>query len=204
MTPEEAMFEMQELMDGVEWTPETRERIAEILTESGYPVRDLNGEVEDPPEYEEGSYFYTRDPVRFRIPGGEKTLPEGELVFISEAVMDLDSYTIVHGESGTLFCMDSDYIASSLMPVPTVYDCLNADDDNSVMDRYTVFSAGEIDNPKSRYTYLGCSVGGRAVSMWGEVKARDIAGDFNTLGRKVSVSQLDPETQRHIYLRMKG
>jgi hypothetical protein len=38
----EAMLLIQELLDGVEWTPSTLDEIAEILTRAGYRVRDLN------------------------------------------------------------------------------------------------------------------------------------------------------------------
>jgi hypothetical protein len=37
------LLAIQELMDGVEWTPDTLERIAELMTESGYTVRDTEG-----------------------------------------------------------------------------------------------------------------------------------------------------------------
>ena len=42
MTDHESMIAIQELMDGVEWTGDTREAIAEILINAGYKVRDLN------------------------------------------------------------------------------------------------------------------------------------------------------------------
>jgi hypothetical protein len=37
-----ALLAIQELLDGVEWTPDTLDNIAEILTRAGYRVRDLN------------------------------------------------------------------------------------------------------------------------------------------------------------------
>lgn len=42
MNDHELILEIQGLMDGVEWTPETLERIAELLRRSGYRVRDLD------------------------------------------------------------------------------------------------------------------------------------------------------------------
>lgn len=46
MTPEEALLRIQELLDGVEWTPDTLEAIAVVVQAAGYRVRDLNdGEV---------------------------------------------------------------------------------------------------------------------------------------------------------------
>ena len=36
----DALLAIQELMDGVEWTPDTLERIAEILEGAGYHVSD--------------------------------------------------------------------------------------------------------------------------------------------------------------------
>lgn len=78
------------------------------------------------------------------------------------------------------------------MPVPTVYDSLEAEDENNVMDRYTVFPVGEIDEVRAGYNYLGSSIGGRAISMWGEIKHTDIAAaNFDALGRKVPIYHLD-------------
>jgi hypothetical protein len=42
MTDHEAMLLIQQLLDGVEWTPDTLDSIAEILLSAGYRVRDLN------------------------------------------------------------------------------------------------------------------------------------------------------------------
>jgi hypothetical protein len=39
MTSDDAMLEIQELLDGVEWTPDTLDRIAEIMVTAGYPIR---------------------------------------------------------------------------------------------------------------------------------------------------------------------
>ena len=39
-TAPDALLAIQELMDGVEWTPDTLERIAEILEGAGYHVSD--------------------------------------------------------------------------------------------------------------------------------------------------------------------
>lgn len=44
MTDHDAMLAIQELMDGVEWTPDTLDAIAVILREAGYKVRDLDDE----------------------------------------------------------------------------------------------------------------------------------------------------------------
>lgn len=83
--------------------------------------------------------------------------------------------------------------------LPTVYDSLPAEDNNGVMDRYTVFPAGEIEVDQPRCSYLGCSVGGRAFSQWGEIEV----SDFSHLGRKVPVHELDKETQQHIFRRLR-
>ena len=37
-----ALLAIQELMDGIEWTPNTLGEIADILVRAGYRVRDLN------------------------------------------------------------------------------------------------------------------------------------------------------------------
>jgi hypothetical protein len=42
MSPHEALMAIRELMDGVEWTPDTLDKIAQILNRTGYTVRDLN------------------------------------------------------------------------------------------------------------------------------------------------------------------
>jgi hypothetical protein len=42
MIDHEAMLAIQQELDGVEWTADTLERIAEILHEAGYRVRDLD------------------------------------------------------------------------------------------------------------------------------------------------------------------
>lgn len=128
----EALQQIQELMDGVEWTPDTLDAIADVVKKAGYTVREV----------------------------GEDWQP------------------------------------------PTVYDSLPSEDENGIMDRFTVFPAGEIETPKERYNYLGCSFGGRAVSMWGEIKHSDV-DDFDHLGRKVPFHELDEDTQRHIFNRLK-
>ena len=46
MTDHNALLRIQELLDGVEWTPDTLEAIADIVREAGYKVRDL--EDKDP------------------------------------------------------------------------------------------------------------------------------------------------------------
>lgn len=40
MTDHDAMLAIQREVDGVEWTPDTLDRIAEILRAAGYQVRD--------------------------------------------------------------------------------------------------------------------------------------------------------------------
>jgi hypothetical protein len=42
MSDHEAMLAIQQELDGTEWTAETLERIAEILQQAGYRVRDLD------------------------------------------------------------------------------------------------------------------------------------------------------------------
>ena len=42
MTDHDLLLTIQELLDGVEWTPDTIEIIAELMTENGYRIRDLN------------------------------------------------------------------------------------------------------------------------------------------------------------------
>jgi hypothetical protein len=38
---DDALLAIQEQLDGVEWTPDTLERIAEIMVRAGYRIRDL-------------------------------------------------------------------------------------------------------------------------------------------------------------------
>jgi len=42
MTDHEAMLAIRDLMDGVEWNSDTLEAIAEVITEAGYQIRDMN------------------------------------------------------------------------------------------------------------------------------------------------------------------
>lgn len=42
MSDHDAMLAIQQELDGVEWTADTHERIAEILQQAGYRVRDLD------------------------------------------------------------------------------------------------------------------------------------------------------------------
>lgn len=84
---------------------------------------------------------------------------------------------------------------------PVIYDSLPADDPNGVMDRYTVFPYPGHPDRAMRRTYLGCSLGGRAVSMWGELGPDHV--HYDQLGRRVQLSDLDPDTQAHIKRRIK-
>lgn len=45
MEADDALNLIHDLLDGVEWTPETLNRIAEIMNSAGYPIRDLNGKT---------------------------------------------------------------------------------------------------------------------------------------------------------------
>ena len=42
MNQQDALLAIQELLDGVEWTPDTLDNIAAILEQAGYRVRDIN------------------------------------------------------------------------------------------------------------------------------------------------------------------
>lgn len=42
MAPEHALLEIQTELDGVEWTPDTLERVAAIMVKAGYRIRDLD------------------------------------------------------------------------------------------------------------------------------------------------------------------
>lgn len=46
MSDHEIVLAIQELLDGVEWSPDTLERIAGLLQFNGYKVRDPNGDKE--------------------------------------------------------------------------------------------------------------------------------------------------------------
>jgi hypothetical protein len=47
---EAALSEIREELDGVEWTPETLNRICAILVRSGYPIHDLDGSTIEAPQ----------------------------------------------------------------------------------------------------------------------------------------------------------
>lgn len=200
MSPEQALHDIQKLMSAKEWSPDTLDGVAEVLTEAGYPVSD----IEQPETYEVDTWFFMRVTGLDDDDGVDRHTSVGSLVYIAQTFEGEDNYSILCPANGAGFFMDAEEIRTNLMPVPTVYDSLEAEDENSVMDRYTVFPAGEIEEVRSRYNYLGCSTGGRAVSMWGEIKHTDIAAaNFDALGRKVPVYHLDQETQRHIFNRLK-
>lgn len=42
MSNDDALLAIQELLDGVEWTPDTLDEIARIMREAGYRIRDLD------------------------------------------------------------------------------------------------------------------------------------------------------------------
>lgn len=42
MNAEEALLAIQEQLDGVEWSSQTLEEIASIMTRAGYRIRDMN------------------------------------------------------------------------------------------------------------------------------------------------------------------
>jgi hypothetical protein len=42
MNDHDLLLAIQEQLDGVEWTPDTLERIAQLMVASGYRIRDLD------------------------------------------------------------------------------------------------------------------------------------------------------------------
>ena len=42
MTAPDALLAIQEVMSGTEWTPDTLDRVAEILEDAGYEIEDTN------------------------------------------------------------------------------------------------------------------------------------------------------------------
>jgi hypothetical protein len=51
MTESEALLAIQELLDGVEWTPSTLDKIAQVMIQAGYRIRDLDDvDIEDDEE----------------------------------------------------------------------------------------------------------------------------------------------------------
>lgn len=84
---------------------------------------------------------------------------------------------------------------------PVIYDSW---DEVGTVDRYTVFPFPDHPDAAMRRTYLGCSEGGLAVSMWGELSG--VTGDVRSLdhlGRRVTLEGLDEETRQHILSRIK-
>ena len=51
MNDHEALLAIQELMDGVEWSPDTLDEIAAVMRRAGYRIRDTDGI--DPEEIKE-------------------------------------------------------------------------------------------------------------------------------------------------------
>lgn len=201
MKSHEILKQIQALMSVDEWSPDTLDGIAEILNKEGYPVNDVEGSGK---AYQEGDWFFMRvEGWDADDEGNQRVTPTGSLVYIETAFKGEDNHSIVCPATGGWFFMDAEEIGDNLMPVPTVYDSLPIEDENGIMDRFTVFPAGEIEEYKERYNYLGCSLGGLAASMWGELKHTDIQGDFDALGRKVPFHELDVDTQRHIFNRLK-
>lgn len=156
------------------------------------------------PIYQENTWFIMTAPGHDTDDeDNERVTPIGSLVLIDQTFEGEDNYSVYCPATGGCFFMDDEEIRTLTMPVPTVYDVLPSTAENGVMDRFTVFPAGEIETLKERYEYLGCSLGGRAASMWGEIKLTDIKGDFSGLGRRVPFHELDVDTQRHIFNRLK-
>jgi len=50
MKPDDALLAIQELLDGVEWTPTTLEEIAAIMVKAGYRIRDVSRVNPEPVE----------------------------------------------------------------------------------------------------------------------------------------------------------
>lgn len=83
--------------------------------------------------------------------------------------------------------------------------------DSNMADRYTVIT-DEWDSSNTELLTLGCSVGGRAVSMFGGIRAPEHSELFNKdngqyrtrtyLGKLVHFEQLDADTQKHIAWRI--
>lgn len=103
----------------------------------------------------------------------------------------------VQTDDDTITTIDA-AVAELLANPPIVYDLLPASDPNGITDRYTVFyqHGTFADHPGD---YLGCSIGGRAFSQWGELDSHDTL-DF--LGRQIPFHDLDDDTQQHIILRV--
>ena len=199
MKPHEILKQIQALMSVDEWSPDTLDGISEILSNAGYPVLDID---ESEKSYQEGDWYFLLQPEIDDDDGVERVTPAGSLVRIEHIYSDA-TYCVGCPATGATLFWDKHDIDLLLMPVPTVYDSLSIEDENGIMDRFTVFPAGEIEEYKERYNYLGCSLGGLAASMWGELKHTDIQGDFDALGRKVPFHELDVDTQRHIFNRLK-
>lgn len=183
--------------------PDLADNLNDWLSEQAPNYVTDDEDIEQPETYEVDTWFFMLVPGLDDDDGVDRHTPVGSLVYIAQTFEGEDNYSILCPANGAGFFMDAEEIRTKLMPVPIVYDSLEADEENSIMDRYTVFPAGEIEETKERYNYLGCSIGGRAVSMWGEIKDIDIYGDFDNLGRKVPVYHLDADTQRHIFSRLR-
>lgn len=152
--------------------------------------------------YEVDTWFFMRVTGLDDDDGVDRHTPVGSLVYIAQTFEGEDNYSILCPANDAGFFMNAEEIRTKLMPVPTVYDSLEADDENSIADRYTVFPAGEIEIQRERYNYLGCSLGGRAFSQWGELYYDDVI-NCEHLGRKAPFHELDADTQRHIFNRLK-
>lgn len=82
---------------------------------------------------------------------------------------------------------------------PLIYDSWTNEEDGEpgFVDRYSVFPQhGEFFGNKT--DFLGCSMGGRAFSQWGEV----LPGGLDHLGKRVTLEELDEDTRRHILARI--
>ncbi len=51
MNDQHALLEIQNALDGVEWTPDTLERIARVMVAAGYRIRDLEENDRDDLEH---------------------------------------------------------------------------------------------------------------------------------------------------------
>lgn len=90
---------------------------------------------------------------------------------------------------------------------PYIFDCFDTGP-NGPADRFTVFFTDPERDPRWPVdsaggwclSYLGCSTGGRAVSMFGEINCSD-AANYRCGHRRVRWLDIDPQTRAHIVAR---
>lgn len=126
----------------------------------------------------------------------ERITPAGSVWEITHLDADGTIQAECSATGGWIF-PDKDQLQTSFIAEPLIYDS-----GAEQVERYTVFPVTP-DAGANHTAYLGCSEGGFAVSMWGELKASEMINGLDFLGERKAFEELSAETQRHLMARLR-